>query len=349
MPTKTELKMLQALPLKAKILKTQARIREWVTEYGEDGVYVSFSGGKDSTVLLDIVRNRCGYKNIKAVFFDTGLEYPEIKAFVNSFENIDVVRPKKTFKQTVDEFGYPIFTKNISECIYYARKEIENNPDKDIKDMSVRTKIMHGMLEHKEKGVETDEYSNMYNYSKYKFMLDADFKVGSKCCQIMKKNPAKLYHKQTGRHPMTAQMATESRQRENQWLINGCNGFNMKKPISNPMSFWTEQDVLQYIYENDTPIASVYGKVTYDDEVIGQLSFFDDENKHYCTTGCERTGCMFCLYGIHLEKSPNRLEQMKITHPKIYDYVMKSEKMGGLGYKDKIDWINANGNLNIKY
>lgn len=47
MPSRDELKTLQSLPLEAKIQKTRLRIREWVDEFGEDGVYVSFSGGKD--------------------------------------------------------------------------------------------------------------------------------------------------------------------------------------------------------------------------------------------------------------------------------------------------------------
>lgn len=77
MPSKDELKILQALPLDIKIAKTQQRIREWVNRFGVDGVYVSFSGGKDSTVLLHIVREIC--PDVEAVFVNTGLEYPEIQ------------------------------------------------------------------------------------------------------------------------------------------------------------------------------------------------------------------------------------------------------------------------------
>ena len=120
MPTKQELKMLQALPLDLKIMRTQQRIREWVQYYGTDGVCVSFSGGKDSTVLLHLVRQM--YPNIKAVFSDTGLEYPEIRNFVKSIDNVDWVKPKQSFHQIVLECGYPLFSKEISEAIRYARK-----------------------------------------------------------------------------------------------------------------------------------------------------------------------------------------------------------------------------------
>ena len=99
--TISELWQKQSLPLSIKILMTQRRIREWVTEFGEDGVYVSFSGGKDSTVLLHIVRQM--YPNITAVVVDTGLEYPEIREFVKTFDNVVWLKPKKNFKQIITD------------------------------------------------------------------------------------------------------------------------------------------------------------------------------------------------------------------------------------------------------
>lgn len=57
--TREELKQMQSLPLEIKIRMTERRIREWYEHY-QGQVYVSFSGGKDSTVLADIVHNRCG-------------------------------------------------------------------------------------------------------------------------------------------------------------------------------------------------------------------------------------------------------------------------------------------------
>lgn len=198
----------------------------------------------------------------------------------------------------------------------------------------------------------------MYDRSRYSFFLDAPFNISAKCCNVMKKEPAHKYGKETGRKPITAQMASESRMRTQKWLQNGCNGFEMKSPISNPMAFWTEQDVLTYIYENKIPIASVYGKVVIDSKDQGQLDgqmsvfdygLFDNERPLLKTTGCDRTGCMFCAYGVHREASPNRFERMKETHPKQYEYIMKSIEDGGLNYKEVIDWINENGNMDIRY
>ena len=120
MRTRQDLQQMQALPLGLKVRMTQERIRQWVNEWGEDGVFVSFSGGKDSTVLLHIAREM--YPNIKAVYSDTGLEYPELRQFVKTFDNVDWIKPKMGFKETIEKYGYPFISKEVSECVSGARK-----------------------------------------------------------------------------------------------------------------------------------------------------------------------------------------------------------------------------------
>ena len=124
MPERTleDLKQKQAAPLSVKVRMTMARIWEWVNEFGEDGVYVSFSGGKDSTVLLDIVRNKCGYKNIPAVFVDVPTQYPELRTFAQSFDNVVTIRPKISFAEVCKKYGFPLMSKEVSECVDNARK-----------------------------------------------------------------------------------------------------------------------------------------------------------------------------------------------------------------------------------
>ena len=122
--TINELQQLQALPLSAKIQRTKRKIREWVQEFGTDGVYVSFSGGKDSTVLLHLVREE--FPDIPAVFCDTGLEYPEIRQFVKTFDNVEIVKPKKNFFEVCETYGFPLISKEISEYVYGARIYLTN-------------------------------------------------------------------------------------------------------------------------------------------------------------------------------------------------------------------------------
>lgn len=130
----------------------------------------------------------------------------------------------------------------------------------------------------------------------------------------MKKGPSKRFEKETGMKPMITTMATESNLRFAKYMQGDCNEYKAKRPTSKPMSFWSEQDVLQYIKRENLEIASIYGNIV-------------EENGKLRTTGAHRTGCMFCMYGLHLEKHPNRFDRMKETHPKLYDYIMN--KLGG--------------------
>lgn len=278
----SDLWQMQSLPLEAKIRMTKYRIRQWVEYYGEDGVYVSFSGGKDSTVLLDLVRQM--YSNVTAVFVDTGLEYPEIREFVKTFSNVVWLKPKKNFKQVITEYGYPFISKEVSDKVDGARKYMQALNDAQSRERESRTvRYAWGIadllgIDRRGEAKESPEYLSLkmgiipsetsryqqvvgtyknkdgsvskYCMPRYKFFLEAPFNLSASCCRIMKKSPVHSYGRKTHKKPMTAQMASESRLRTAQWLRNGCNGFEMTSPISNPMSFWTEQDVLLYIELN---------------------------------------------------------------------------------------------------
>ena len=88
------LKQRQSLPLHLKVELSKNRIKQFY-EHFDGQVYVSFSGGKDSTVLLHLVRSL--YSEVPAVFVDTGLEYPEVRKFVKQTANTITIRPKITF------------------------------------------------------------------------------------------------------------------------------------------------------------------------------------------------------------------------------------------------------------
>lgn len=246
-------------------------------------------------------------------------------------------------------------------------RELANTINQDlgkVEGSPQRLAIMLGMWTTNQKAVIPEEGKDrsMFSNAKYKFLLESPWDISDRCCSIMKKGPVHKYEKETGRFAMTGQMASESRLRTQMWLKFGCNAFQAKVPKSNPMSFWTEQDVLAYIKLNNIPICSVYGDIVEDtDGVEGQMTIFDfDEiaqNELFDnpellplkTTGCQRTGCMFCGFGCHLDEGEGRFARMKRTHPKQYAYIMKPKSEGGLGYKELIDWVNEHGNLDIKY
>lgn len=195
---------------------------------------------------------------------------------------------------------------------------------------------------------------SQFSQERWKFFLNADFEISNKCCSVMKKEPVHRYNKETGRMPITAQMASESRLRTQKWLENGCNAFDLKRPISNPMSFWTEQDVLLRIKTNNIPIASVYGDVVVDYAGMGQLEGqmsiadymtatekeeFDLDRPLLKTTGCTRTGCILCGFGCHLDKGESRFERLAKTHPKAC-HILDVVQNNGVTYREAIDWIN---------
>ena len=118
--TMESLRELQALPLDDKIALSRARIAEWY-KFWDGDVCISFSGGKDSTVLRDLVHSM--YPEVPCVWVNTGLEYPEIQQFVRSDPDSVIVRPAMDFKAVITEYGYPIISKEVSEAIYYARRK----------------------------------------------------------------------------------------------------------------------------------------------------------------------------------------------------------------------------------
>ena len=294
------LKMFQAYPLELKIEKSKLRIREWVQHFGEDGVYVSFSGGKDSTVLLDLVRSM--YPDIPAVFSDTGLEFPEIRNFVKSTENVTWLKPKLTFKQVLDKCGYPVVSKEQAQWIHRIREGGRNKNEFE--------RVMLGKMQN---GSDT-----IYRLSSHwKYLLDAPFKVGAGCCMEMKKKPLAEYHKISGRVPIIGTMAEESALRTSSWIKSGCNAFDNKKAVSMPISFWTEQDIWEYIKTRKIPYSEIYDM------------------------GYKRTGCIFCAFGAHLEKEPNRFQLLQKTHPKLWRYCMKDKDKGGLGMREVLEHLGV--------
>lgn len=343
--TKQDLQQMQSLPLSIKISMTKRRIRDWVNEFGTDGVFVSFSGGKDSTVLLHIVREM--YPDIEAVFVNTGLEYPEIQKFVKTFDNVTIIRPKMRFDEVIKKYGYPLISKSVSNCIRGAKMGQQS-----------RINLLNG------KDCDGSDRRSKFSKRKYKPLLYVDFEISDMCCDVMKKHPSYAYQRKTGKKPILATMAQESMLREKNWIKNGCNAFTAKHPQSAPMSFWTEQDVLQYIKQNNIPIASVYGDVEYMEDPYQMRigDFLEDylDSEKLKTTGCDRTGCIFCAFGCHMEKEPSRFQRLKETHPRLYEYCMvggEYDENGvwkpskeGLGMRHVFDELNKiYGDGFIKY
>lgn len=287
--TSADLKEMQSWPLERKIQVSQAKILEFGLKLDKQ-IYVSFSGGKDSTVLLDLVRRV--YPNTPAVFVDTGLEYPELREFVTTVPNVIWLRPKMNFRKVIETYGYPIISKLIAKNLHAAK----NNPNC-----------------YCARNIKGEMKGSIFNSSgKWAYLIDSPFKISDRCCDVMKKQPGREYQKQTGLYPIYGIMACEGSSRKAEWMAKGCNILEGKKLKSQPMSFWTEQDVLEYIKEILQPhldnlwyeagyeqgcirkrarkelrkinyrrlaYASVYGEILQDDKCTGYSNdYYTDDN-----------------------------------------------------------------------
>lgn len=378
---KHELQQLQSLPLEYKIELTRQRIEVWYrswtkfeifneetgktrfatidtreylakpkmkpSEYvlsEEDGqVYVSFSGGKDSTVLKHIVDSM--YSNVPAVFVNTGLEYPEIQKFVRDIKagkyecfnsDVEIIRPEMRFDEVLKKHGYPVVSKRVAEYVETARR----CPD------SMRAKYLRG-----------EAQTKFVTGGKWAFLIDAPFRSSAQCCGVMKKKPLSIYKRKTHRMPFLGTLASESNNRELVWMMHGCNAFEAKNPTSQPLSFWTEQDILHYIKKYDVPYAPVYGDIRIKQkETTDQMNLIDvlgeyEPSDILETSGCDRTGCIFCMFGCHLEKDPNRFQRLKQTHQKQWEYCINGGEFNengtwqpnkeGLGLGYVLDYIGV--------
>lgn len=340
-----DLVQMRSLPLSAKVRMTQYRIRQWYEEF-DGNVYVSFSGGKDSSVLLDIVREM--YPETEAVFVNTGLEYPSVRKFALSIENVTEVRPEISFREVVLQYGYPLISKEVAKRVYEYRKYKNTNRFKQ----TCAYQEFNGLRKQK------NERKSSYNKEKYKFLTEAPFVISHFCCLKMKEAPTLIYEEQTGKKPIMATMAEESRARMKSWLESGCNAFDAKRQTSQPMSFWTENDVLEYIHKNELQIAEAYGDVIVKpqgERLEGQINIYDVLKDYrdckFCTTGCKRTGCVFCLFGIR--QDIERIANLQEKEPSLADYVLRGGEFSkdgmwqpskdGLGYWFVLDWLAANG------
>ena len=209
----------------------------------DNKAYISFSGGKDSTVMLDIAR-RFVKKDIPAVFGSTGNEFPEVVRFVKTFDNIIIIRPKMGVKEVIEKYGFPLISKEQSQHIRECRQT---------KSEKLRNKRLNGDIN--KNGRVIGKVSDMW-----KFLIDAPFEVSEQCCSKLRKAPFKIFEKETGLYPIIGTMAEESSIRLQKWLKQGCNSFESGRIGSYPISIFTEKDIWEYGKEFNIPFCSIYGK-----------------------------------------------------------------------------------------
>ncbi len=344
-----ELYQYQSLSLDAKVRMTRQRIQQWY-EYYDSKIYVAYSGGKDSDCLRHITKEM--YPDVPIVFCDTGLEREGVRNHALSYCT-EIIRPKLDFVSTIKTYGYPVGSKEVAQAVYECQRA------------KAKGKPMPSYHLDKFSGLRRspDGSKSPYNMEKWAFLLPifgnegAPFRVSHKCCSISKKNPSAAYEKRTGRKPMIATLACESALRLQKWMHFGCLAHEQKRPTAQPLSFWTEQDILLYIKRNNIELAKEYGDIVYTDSdgFLYEGCLFDDMD--LTTSGLKRSGCSYCLFGL-TSVDQDRFLRLKEAEPKKYDYIMRGGRFdedgywipyNGLGYRFLLDWLNLHGNLGIRY
>ena len=336
--TEQELRIKQSLDLESKIYKFENDIQKFIREVGQS-YYVTFSGGKDSSVGLHLIQQlvlKGIIKQPRVVFSNTGQEYKGIVENVHKTAKkygiqIDIVKPK-IYKELQDkglyptdlwrEVGFPVVTKQVSMAISryrVARDKVRaiiktgrerKLTEKEIEKLRLLREVMRGRLFGiKRKNSDNRGYLGIIPV-KWRHFINKPYKISNKCCDHLKKEPMDTYKKENNLlGAVVFTRVDESLARKEAWLKSGCTVVDHDKEIylSKPLSIWTSKDIDDYI--------ELYGI---------ELS------REYTEMGMKRTGCRACPFGCHLEptQSDNRYQINHKFYPKEWEHDMKYMGMG---------------------
>lgn len=267
------------------------KIRQIVNKYGEENFYISFSGGKDSTVLSALVDMALPNNKIPRVYANTGIELNMIRDFVFDMAKKDsrvaIITPYTPIKQMLEKEGYPFKSKIHSHCVQLY----QNDPSK---------KMWQGYTGQR------PEYWHTQTCPKilmYQFTEDNKLKISDMCCVRLKEEPLMNWAKNNKRDIAIIGIMKEEGGRRTQSNCLQFYGKKLKKfhPLAPVTKAWEEWLISEYNIE----ICDIY-KPPYN---------FD------------RTGCKGCPFALHLQNEldtlekyfPNERKQCEAIWKPVYD------------------------------
>lgn len=286
--TKEELQERQRWPLHQKVDHTLGVIDQFISRMNGN-VYLAYSGGKDSTVLMHLCEIL--KPDILCTFVNTGCEYPSIVKFVRKMKdeghNIRIIRPNMRPKDVWAKYGFPLVSKKVSHQINLCRRDLQAG------------RPLPWYI---------DDPKSFYKIAdKWRYLFHTAYNTDDHCCHVLKKEPQRRLAKELGLAPIIGVMASESNMREKDYIRQGqCNSFDEECPLKSkslPLSIWTDDDVWQFVKERNIELADIYSK------------------------GIRRTGCVACGYGCQFADD-TRLVLLYKLYPKLYAHIMNYENNG---------------------
>lgn len=259
-------------------------------------IVLSFSGGKDSTILLYLIKELGWIDKIHIVFSNTGMEFDAIYEFINQLKqegiNIEEVKPKTALPLIYLKYGIPIHSKYTSEMLYrlqYHNFDFINDTFKEYDELIKKYPHCKSALTWL---CGTNIKLNCPHWLK-KQLKYLTFKVSNKCCDLLKKKPfqqvVKKYKPQLmilGIRKAEGGIRTVA--------YKGC--IHQTKTYTKffPLFHWSDEEVWEIIKEHNIPIS-----------------------KAYTEYGSIRTGCVGCPFAKDYKKE---LEILKEYEPNKYNY-----------------------------
>ena len=268
-------------------------------------IYLSFSGGKDSTVLAHLIMMANLPTKIPFVFSNTGMEMAATLQFVKTFpyEHVEVLKPKKAFPTIIKEYGKPCLSKLKSGALNTYHRNI-HSPFEKARAFQAITGIR--LKEWKAIGKSMDY--KIANKDMQFLHPDTEFKISAVCCDILKKDPLTDFEKA---HQMkgvfTGLRAAEGGVRSR--AVTSCVTIKDKHGIdfvsSTPLIDWTDDMMEQFIQRYDVVLSEAY-----------------------TVYGLKRTGCAGCAFNKNLKDElyalyryePNRYKAIMTLLKDVYFY-----------------------------
>lgn len=306
-----ELRQRQSLPLEMKIFKSIRVIEEFYERYDGD-VYIS-RGGVDSAVVSWLAQQSIYKDKIENVSIASC--EPVENTRLNKSEGVILLKSETGKMEVITEYGYPLVSKDVAMKVSrYTRSKLDWAKDRRL----------NGYLGKNGKWLMDSAIPK-----KYQGLIYAPFELSEKCCDVTKKKPIKKYEKETNKHPITGEMASESRLRQTEYLRHGCIMHDKKRVKCTPIGFWTSQDIKELLIK--------YPNIPYPKEIYGTI--IRNEQNELKFSGEQRTGCEICAFGIMFDQ--DRFERMKKNKPNMYNYMMKGGKWIR---KDLYRWVKFRPN-----